>query len=503
MELSLVIAGLRRWWWLIVLSAVVGGLVVGAIVGPPRQLFESTSMVAVAPAAPAPANPDRFVAQQVAVLRSGAFQDRVARRLSIDHGAVEVTVSQQPATDLVSIVVVAANGERARAFAGGMADEYIAYEQEREQERRQRAVAALDERASAIERDLQTLTPTAPGDPSAANVAAQRLRREQEFREVLAAKSQLVARTGEAVSAIVEPATAPRPVSNTRRTVILVGGVLFGEAVGLALATLFARFSSFVLSDTQVIDILAAPLVSRMTIPPARAYAGDTPLPELTTDHASINVVTAHIQSMVGLSAPVRIAVVSAQRGAGATAVSLALARSLSLTGERVVLIDADERNPELSSVASNNGRADRDPVLPTSAPSVRSDPDGRTSIVVKAARLGLRREAVPALMAEAGSGGQFVVVDAGPLLDSIPAQQLCQAADAVVLVVSRRKQRLDVLHTASLRFSKIKDKVLVVSVALRQPRRGSRRAEGRRHRRHRKEQQGVAASAGLGNVSG
>jgi 3-hydroxyisobutyrate dehydrogenase-like beta-hydroxyacid dehydrogenase len=68
-------------------------------------------------------------------------------------------------------------------------------------------------------------------------------------------------------------------------------------------------------------------------------------------------------------------------------------------------------------------------------------------------------------LLAQAVAAADLVVVDGGPLVDSAPAGELCHAADAVVFVVPRRGQRIDVLQTASMRLSEITHKVLLVCV--------------------------------------
>jgi Mrp family chromosome partitioning ATPase len=263
--------------------------------------------------------------------------------------------------------------------------------------------------------------------------------------------------------------------------------MLCGAAMGLAVATVLGRFSRFVVDDVHASEILQIPLVARVNLPAAREYSGETPPPWSEEDRDTVNVVTAQLQTMAALDAPLRVAVVAGQRGAGATAMALALAGSLRRTGDRVVVMDADDRKPELTEICLQRGRPSTDArsessELITSPPSLGSGNGDGTSDVLIVGRSGvLRREAVPALLAQAVAAADVVVADGGPLVDSAPAGELCHAADAVVFVVRRRGQRIDVLRTASMRLSEIRHKVLLVCVTLQEPsrRKGRRAARG------------------------
>lgn len=125
MELRFVIASLRKWWWIVILGALDGALAAGTLAGPAQPRFQSTAVIAVKSPDGVATSPDRWVAQQIAILRSKAFSDRVAARASVDPdvAASAVKVAQQPATDLVEIVATDVNPQRAQRIAQATADE--------------------------------------------------------------------------------------------------------------------------------------------------------------------------------------------------------------------------------------------------------------------------------------------------------------------------------------------------------------------------------------------
>lgn len=488
MELRFVIASLRKWWFVALLGGLAGALGAAALSGPREGQFQSTAVVAIRAPSSGASSPDREVAQQVAVLRSRAFKERVAGRISLNPNVIDaaVKISQQPATDLVDIVAVDVDRQRVRTIAQGMADEFIATEQRRDTALRQSRLDSLQDQMRSIETELRGLASLPPAEATSPDRVAQRTRKEQELREVREAMSELRLPAAEGVSEIVEPATISQPVPATRTQIMMLAGMLCGAALGLAMATVLGRFSRFVVDDVHASEVLQIPLAARVKLPAAQAYSTETPPRWAETDRDVVNVVTAQLQTMAALDAPLRVAVVAGQRGAGATAMALALAGSLRRTGDRVVLVDADDRNPELTKIGVERGRPSTDAAsegseLTTSPPSLGSANGDGTSDVLIAGRSGvLRREAVRALLARAAANADVVVADGGPLLDSAPAGELCHAADAVVFVVRRRGQRIDVLRTASMRLSDIRHKVLVVCVTLQQPTRRQRRRAAR-----------------------
>jgi capsular exopolysaccharide synthesis family protein len=154
---------------------------------------------------------------------------------------------------------------------------------------------------------------------------------------------------------------------------------------------------------------------------------------------------------------PSSLLVTSAQGGEGKTTVAANLAVSLAQLGERVLLIDADLRRPNLHNFFG----------LPNSAGLVNfltGDPDWR-SLVIHPAPMGLgvlfsgpippnpadllSSDYMPALIREASKEYKFVVVDSPPLLNLADSRILATLVDGVILVVGGGITPRDLVHRA------------------------------------------------------
>jgi capsular exopolysaccharide synthesis family protein len=154
---------------------------------------------------------------------------------------------------------------------------------------------------------------------------------------------------------------------------------------------------------------------------------------------------------------PSSLLVTSAQGGEGKTTVAANLAVSLAQLGERVLLIDADLRRPNLHNFFG----------LPNSAGLVNfltGDPDWR-SLVIHPAPIGLgvlfsgpippnpadllSSDYMPALIREASKEYKFVVVDSPPLLNLADSRILATLVDGVILVVGGGITPRDLVHRA------------------------------------------------------
>jgi succinoglycan biosynthesis transport protein ExoP len=154
---------------------------------------------------------------------------------------------------------------------------------------------------------------------------------------------------------------------------------------------------------------------------------------------------------------PSSLLVTSAQGGEGKTTVAANLAVSLAQLGERVLLIDADLRRPNLHNFFG----------LPNSAGLVNfltGDPDWR-SLVTHPAPIGLdvlfsgpippnpadllSSDYMRALIREASKEYKFVVVDSPPLLNLADSRILATLVDGVILVVGGGITPRDLVHRA------------------------------------------------------
>jgi Mrp family chromosome partitioning ATPase len=214
---------------------------------------------------------------------------------------------------------------------------------------------------------------------------------------------------------------------------------------------------------------------------------------------------------------------VSASPFRGSTAVCLTLAAELGQRSEGVLLVDANDHDGLLSSMFRTSLRGahtDAPPETPRAAPNASTfqrmptDVDG-VEVVMLTEDRALHRRDVTRLTellqsgaehsdssavrtSEADSAGQqrtppseehsatlgamphnvdVLIVDAGPVLFSAYASELCLSADCVVLVMPSR-QRLEMLSATSTALDAVKAPVLAVTIRLQEGSHGRRSSQ-------------------------
>lgn len=129
-------------------------------------------------------------------------------------------------------------------------------------------------------------------------------------------------------------------------------GLVAGLVLGLALIFLMESFDDSIKFADEVEKMLAVPLLG--VIPKVKATAGKGSLALLAHDDPRGHVAEAYrsvrtaLQFSTSEGAPKRLVVTSTTKNEGKSTSSLALAINFAQLGKRVVLIDADMRNPTL-----------------------------------------------------------------------------------------------------------------------------------------------------------
>ena len=168
---------------------------------------------------------------------------------------------------------------------------------------------------------------------------------------------------------------------------------------------------------------------------------------ELTEAYFSV---LAAIQFSTPKGAPKTLAVTSSQPGEGKSTTALALARALSSVGARVLIIDADMRNPSLhKSVGMQSGRGLSD-VLTGQAElmSVVHELEGKTLSVLTAGTIPpnpaelLASGVLDGTLKAASENFDHVVVDCPPVLGLADAPLIARATEGTVFVVESGRTR-------------------------------------------------------------
>lgn len=243
---------------------------------------------------------------------------------------------------------------------------------------------------------------------------------------------------------IVDRALAPRHPFKPNLPLNIALGLILGLLCGAATAVVLGHLEDSELLPRDVQRKLGVPLLGvtpKLAAPTdvrAALVESKSPLSEAYFSILlSLQFSTAH-------GTPGSLMLTSAQAKEGKSTTSLALALGLIRTGSRVLLIDADMRNPSLhktfgrplgaglSNLLSGNGKL-TDFMLDTETPNLSLLMAGK--IPPNPAEL-LSGDAIIRLIGEAAKQFDHVIVDGPPVLGLADAPLLSRAVEATVVVI-------------------------------------------------------------------
>jgi hypothetical protein len=244
--------------------------------------------------------------------------------------------------------------------------------------------------------------------------------------------------------AVADPAVDPILTSGIRKSYLAGGAVLLGLLLAIGLAFLFEALDRGADSVEDVEDHLGRPLwgsVSRISKArsPAKVVAG---VLENFSDIAS------RFECSVSGPFPYTLLVQAASAKAGATTVTVGVARALEIFGKRTLIIDP-ESGPVLNALGRDSGDPERSLDLPNGKRARLWDISENLAVMTFAAAerevFQITSEVVTGLLAPLESY-QFVLIDAGFSLSGRLRSQLGQRADGVVIVAEWQETRREVL---------------------------------------------------------
>lgn len=492
-----------RRFWPIVLLLLVLGIVVGQLIQPqsvPR--YESTALLLIAPTSDAggSAEGDRYVASQLVVLESPPLAARATEFAEVgmteQEIAAVVNFAQIPGTDVVRIVASSGTPQDSQAISNAYLDAYLertgstdggATESGQLAESIERINGRLDEVAAQIEAVMAPFVQGAATSPDAliptVEQIAPALATEREV--LLDTYTQLLSRqtaiefgpeqpSGRQAIQRAELPTSPTVESSRALSVAIVAAMTL---LGVVAATVLARISRRVLDGKEVSDSLGVPFAA--TIPPervlrTRALFKVQSLPE--EYRAVVNELCVQVESQGTLDDVLTVLVSGTQRVSGSTTLATAIAARFGELGSRVLLVDLDFDQPDVSKCFGV--QADALGLLANA--KVTNDKDGQwleevltatplTNVAVAGRRPGAgssrpqRAELLAALEA-AGRFADVVVLDGGPILNSPAASVMAPHADVIVLAVPVRRQERASLQVVSRQLLPLTAHLLPVS---------------------------------------
>jgi capsular exopolysaccharide synthesis family protein len=245
-----------------------------------------------------------------------------------------------------------------------------------------------------------------------------------------------------------DTAVSPQPVKN------IVFGVLIGLILGMGLALLAEQFDRRLKRREDLTEATGLPLLA--SIPKREAFAaehlGREPLSQAELE--PFRMLRANLRYFRNRHDVKSVLVTSAQPGEGKTLVSLGLALAAATSGERVLLLEADMRDPVLSRILTLptgtglsevlslvNGGSLRDAVISVKAADVAEAVGDRSIDVIQGGAIPpnptelAESQGMKDLIAEAEDAYDFVVVDTPPVLTVSDAIPLISSTSGVLAV--------------------------------------------------------------------
>lgn len=308
----------------------------------PPQGLSTTGTAAV----PEPTALERLTSTQIhlaqipaiagAALRSTRISNMTPQQLLGNVGLTEETNS-----NIIDVTVTAGTPQAAERLSSAFAAAFAAYQA--------RLVTA------GLSRELAGVTATIASERSSAPRGRAALTNSASFQQLLTLQGDLAAARagaprGSVVASSAQAAikTAPKPLRNT------VLAILLGLLLGGGLAFLLDARDRRTRSTSEITEILGLNLLARIPAPPRRRRSRPDPAVTMLSDPGSpqaeaIKMLQANLE-LARLQSPARAVLFTSaigQEGKSTTVANFAV--SLAQAGRKVVLVDADLRQPTLS----------------------------------------------------------------------------------------------------------------------------------------------------------
>jgi len=398
MELRQYFSVIKRWWWLLIVGIIIPMSISYYFLSKQPALYQAGVTLMVGTTLHS-ANPDpglmrtsANLAQAYTVLvKRRPITQAVIQRLGLKKSpgklAEQITAWINPEAQLLEIMVTDASPQAAALIANALADELIrqsptSVEGSREQQEFVRGqLADLEVKITSVQEEIREIEDSLANLTSAAEIeeAQRRLSGMRGvmagYRSTYALLLQSLIDSSPNILTVVEPAIEPTwPISSRSNLILLVAGV---AGVALALGAAFVieflddtlRWESY--KDHTLLDLPVVGLMPRLPQedghistdnPPDSAEAEALRLLRanifLTLAHRSISTVLATSpgrregRTTTIVTSPIAtVLVTSPGRREGRTTIVASLGMVIASGGQRVIVVDADLRTPDLHEV--------------------------------------------------------------------------------------------------------------------------------------------------------
>lgn len=457
---------LRERWWVVLLSMVVVGAIAYGVsmlleprYGATAQLVYSAreaQLVSQALSASGGADSLHNVSRDATALQTSTFAGRVSQAIGGSIGVSElrssVEVTADPQMDVISIEASAADPLQATDIADAFAAEFI-------KQRQEEIAELLTETQGLVDARIQSLS--AEEAASSYGIA---VRQQRDDLEMLLSKE---------ISdyEVLEKATVPASPYFPRPFFNLLLGLAAGLVLGLILAAILDRRDKRIKDQATLEGIMNLPVIG--ALPPASAKAGKgssggNPAVGFRKGNEALLESMRMLRSnlkVLGFGETKRsVLITSVGQGEGKSTLAVNLALTMALSGDRVVLVDADFHNPTIHQylrLPNTEGLSDvllnRDVSWSTKIKAVELDqfvgprtsipprPDAGEAPISKFLCMTsgpvltnpaevLESGAMTDMLAEFEGISDYVILDGPPMLAASDTLALAQCVDALVL---------------------------------------------------------------------
>lgn len=254
---------------------------------------------------------------------------------------------------------------------------------------------------------------------------------------------------------VVDPARVSKSQSSPNLPLNLAIALILGLTLAGVTAFTLEQMDEGLMDPTRVASLLDAPLLGVIPL-----VGNDEFLRQIANRKSDLSDAYLSVQTSLSFLAehglPRTLMLTSTEALEGKSSSSMALSRSMSRTGRRVLLIDGDMRSPsvaELLSLPSGSGLSDVLAGDDDWRAMVRPGPDGMGVMTsgpkpLNAAEL-LTNDRLILLLAEAGEDFDTVVIDSPPVLGLADAPLIASRVEAVAFVVEADRVRVRAAQTA------------------------------------------------------
>ena len=462
----------ERWWAVLFTMIVVGGLVFGvSLLLEPR--YSATSQLSYSPrdaqlasqALSSSGNPElaHNISAEALILTTTPFAGRVSQAMGGSRSAEDlrssIKVTSDPGPDVIEVTVVGSDPLEVADIANAFAGEFVKLRQEEIEE-------SLTEAQSFLDTRIASLTPEEAASELGITLKQQR--------ETLALVLSMQVADYEVLQNATVPSSPyfPRPFRN------LLIGLGAGLLLGLIVVSLLDYFDRRIKDQSTLEHILDLPVLG--TVPLVfRKQSGTSSVGRSAVGFAqgneplleSIQMLRSNLKVLGFGDTRRTVLITSTAPAEGKSRLAANLAIGMALSGDRVILVDADLRNPTIHKylgIPNDQGLGDAlmeteiswstkiqaVDLAPFASPrmGLAQRSGGKEVAISKFLCLPsgslptnptevLESEALGDVLAELQGVSDYVILDGPPMLVASDALVLAQAVDAVVLASTLGKE--------------------------------------------------------------